>query len=51
MLDHDRVLRGYLALILATLRTNYFAARITRPPPPPPPPPPPDRRRCRRWHD
>ncbi len=24
VLDHDRVLRGYLALILATLRTNYF---------------------------
>ncbi len=26
VLDHDRVLRAYLALILATLRTNYFAA-------------------------
>jgi glutamate dehydrogenase len=26
VLDHDRVLRGYLALILATLRTNYFRA-------------------------
>jgi glutamate dehydrogenase len=26
VLDHDRVLRGYLALILVTLRTNYFAA-------------------------
>ena len=25
VLDHDRVLRAYLALILATLRTNYFA--------------------------
>ena len=24
VLDHDRVLRAYLALILATLRTNYF---------------------------
>ncbi len=26
VLDHDRVLRGYLGLILASLRTNYFAA-------------------------
>jgi len=26
ILDHDRVLRAYLALILATLRTNYFRA-------------------------
>ncbi len=26
VLDHDRVLRAYLALILATLRTNYFMA-------------------------
>jgi glutamate dehydrogenase len=26
VLDHDRVLRAYLALILATLRTNYFRA-------------------------
>jgi glutamate dehydrogenase len=25
VLDHDRVLRAYLGLILATLRTNYFA--------------------------
>jgi glutamate dehydrogenase len=25
-LDHDRILRSYLALIEATLRTNYFAA-------------------------
>ena len=25
ILDHDRVLRAYLSLILATLRTNYFA--------------------------
>jgi glutamate dehydrogenase len=24
ILDHDRILRGYLGLILATLRTNYF---------------------------
>ena len=38
VLDHDRVLRAYLALILATLRTNYFAARVSsggRPPEPP----------------
>jgi glutamate dehydrogenase len=26
-LDHDRILRSYLALIEATLRTNYFAAK------------------------
>jgi glutamate dehydrogenase len=35
VLDHDRVLRAYLALILATLRTNYFTARVNpggRPP-------------------
>jgi glutamate dehydrogenase len=35
VLDHDRVLRAYLALILATLRTNYFAAPVSpggRPP-------------------
>jgi len=28
VLDHDRVLRAYLALIQATLRTNYFAAPV-----------------------
>jgi glutamate dehydrogenase len=27
VLDHDRVLRAYLGLILATLRTNYFAGQ------------------------
>jgi glutamate dehydrogenase len=27
VLDHDRVLRAYLALIQATLRTNYFVVR------------------------
>ena len=32
ILDHDRVLRGYLGLILATLRTNYFAAATGREP-------------------
>ena len=26
VLDHDRVLRAYLALILATLRTNYYTS-------------------------
>ncbi len=26
-LDHDRILRSYLALVEATLRTNYFAAQ------------------------
>ncbi|HUY44592.1 MAG TPA: NAD-glutamate dehydrogenase [Streptosporangiaceae bacterium] len=28
ILDHDRVLRAYLGLILATLRTNYFADAV-----------------------
>ena len=35
VLDHDRVLRAYLALILATLRTNYFAAPRRTPTPSP----------------
>ena len=30
VLDHDRVLRAYLGLILATLRTNYFADQAGR---------------------
>ena len=40
ILDHDRILRSYLGLILATLRTNYFqvshgAWRTTSPEPQP----------------
>jgi glutamate dehydrogenase len=34
-LDHDRILRSYLALIEATLRTNYFQHPGGRPPVPP----------------
>jgi glutamate dehydrogenase len=34
ILDHDRVLRAYLGLILATLRTNYFADTADRQPAP-----------------
>jgi glutamate dehydrogenase len=29
ILDHDRILRSYLGLILATLRTNYFQMTFT----------------------
>ncbi|MGH3248548.1 MAG: NAD-glutamate dehydrogenase domain-containing protein, partial [Trebonia sp.] len=35
-LDHDRILRSYLALIEATLRTNYFQYRPGGQPPVPP---------------
>jgi glutamate dehydrogenase len=35
VLDHDRVLRAYLSLILATLRTNYFADQAAGHPPGP----------------